>query len=326
MIVGSGAYRFEVSHNWLQLPAEYHWQTTHDVAVDQQGHIYVIHEGDPRLTDHPAIFVFAPDGTFLRAFGQQFQGGGHGLEIHVEDGEEFLYASAYLGLKFIEKLTPHGEVVWRRMAPIESGLYAEGEDTKPKNDWGRDRFHPTNFAFDPNGDVFVADGYGSYRIHRYQSNGTWQGMLGKDGTADGEFQLPHGLCVDHRKHPAQLVVTDRMNGRVQWLTLSGEHVRTMNRFLLPANADIHEGLLLIPDLQARVTLLDRDDQIVAQLGDDEAWRADVLADQMRMRTQPARWPAGKFIHPHDACFDREGNILVAEWVATGRITKLTRLA
>ena len=43
-----------------------------------------------------------------------------------------------------------------------------------------------------------------------------------------------------------------------------------------------------------------------------------------IRTDESKWEQGKFVHPHDACFDRDGNIYVAEWVATGRITKLTR--
>ncbi len=89
ILVGAGEYRYEVSHDWLRLPSRYHWQTTHDVAVDKQGHVYVLHEGNPQLKDHPAIFVFVPDGTFIRAFGQQFQGGGHGLELMKREERSF---------------------------------------------------------------------------------------------------------------------------------------------------------------------------------------------------------------------------------------------
>ena len=46
---------------------------------------------------------------------------------------------------------------------------------------------------------------------------------------------------------------------------------------------------------------------------------------MKLRTQPDRRQDGYFVHPHDACFDREGNIFVAEWVSIGRVTKLSRL-
>ena len=56
------------------------------------------------------------------------------------------------------------------------------------------------------------------------------------------------------------------------------------------------------------------------------WREEVLAENNKMRREPSRWKAGKFVHPHDACFDREGNIFVAEWVATGRVSFMKRLS
>jgi hypothetical protein len=62
-----------------------------------------------------------------------------------------------------------------------------------------------------------------------------------------------------------------------------------------------------------------------QLGDDEAWRAKALAG-FKMRGQRDQWQPGKFVHPHDACFDKDGNIFVAEWVQTGRVTKLRKVS
>ncbi|MBC7820938.1 MAG: twin-arginine translocation signal domain-containing protein, partial [Planctomycetaceae bacterium] len=91
LIVGEGEHRFEVQHEWPQLPDKYTWQTTHNVAVDKSGNLYVIHEGRADLKDHPSIFVFDSEGKFIRAFGAQFQGGGHGIEIRQEGSDEFLY-------------------------------------------------------------------------------------------------------------------------------------------------------------------------------------------------------------------------------------------
>ena len=79
LVIGEGAHRYEVLHNWAKLPAQYTWQTTHNVAVDRDNNLYVIHEGRENLKDHPSIFVFDSQGKFIRAFGKQFQGGGHGL-------------------------------------------------------------------------------------------------------------------------------------------------------------------------------------------------------------------------------------------------------
>jgi len=83
--------------------------------------------------------------------------------------------------------------------------------------------------------------------------------------------------------------------------------------------------LLVPDLHARVTIMDRDNRVITHLGYDPAWTEQVLADKFRMRGQPAEWQPGRFIHPHDACYDQDGNIFVVEWVPTGRVTKLRRV-
>lgn len=99
----------------------------------------------------------------------------------------------------------------------------------------------------------------------------------------------------------------------------------MDEFLLPANCATQGNLLLVPELLGRITLIGPGDQIVARLGDDAEYRKKLLADNMQFRREPDRWEAGKFVHPHDACFDAEGNIIVAEWVKTGRVTKLTRV-
>ncbi len=325
-IVGEGDYRYEVIHDWARLPDRFSWQTTHNVAVDRDGFLYVIHEGRSNLTDHPAIFVFDPKGQFVRAFGSQFQGGGHGLEVRDEDGEQYLYVTAYQHLKRFAKLTLRGETVWEHRAPMDSGRYASGEAQTPTGAWGRDRFMPTNFAFHPDGGFYVADGYGAWTIHRYNAAGEWVANFGKPGKGDGEFNLPHGIWLDTRPgRQTSVAVADRANGRLQWFTLGGDHLETVNGFILPANLDTYQNLMLVPDLSARVTLLNEKNEIVAHLGEDPAWRDRVLADNRKLRRQPANWASGRFLHPHDACFDENGDIYVAEWVHSGRISKLRRI-
>ena len=329
LVIGSGEHRYEVLHNWAQLPEKYSWQTTHNVAVDRDGNLYVIHEGRENQKDHPSIFVFDPQGKFVRAFGNEFQGGGHGLEIITEGDEQFIYVTGYQQLKNFAKLTLKGEQVWEKRAPMDSKLYPANEDTKPAKRWGRDAFMPTNYAFLPDGGFFLADGYGSYRIHRYNKKGEWVSMFGEPGTGNGQFNTPHGIAIDNRpgREPS-IVVADRANGRLQWFTFEGKHLQTLDGFLLPANLDVHGDVLLVPDLKARVTLLDKNNKVIAHLGEDPAWREQVLKDNMKLRREPKGegWVDGKFLHPHDACFDPAGNIYVAEWVHTGRITKLRKLA
>lgn len=325
VVIGEGEHQYEVLHDWAVLPGKYTWQTTHNVAVDSENRLYVIHEGRVEQADHPSIFVFDETGVFIKAFGREFQGGGHGLEVRKEDGGEFLYVTAYQQIKKFAKLTLDGEKVWEKFAPMESGIYAEGEATRPEKIWGRDRFLPTNFAFLPDGGFLLADGYGAHRIHHYNAAGEWQKMIGSPGKEDGQFNLPHGLWIDDRKEGAPLiVVADRANARLQWFDLDGTHRRTMTDFILPANIARRGDLLLVPDLSARITLLDTNDRMI-HLGENPAWRESVLKDKMSMRKSPAGWVSGKFVHPHDACFDAPGNIFVAEWVDSGRISKLRKV-
>jgi hypothetical protein len=325
VIVGQGDYRFEANHDWAQLPSEFTWQTTHNVAVDQEGLVYVIHEGRAEQPDHPSIFVFTSEGRFVRAFGKEFQGGGHGIEVRTENGQQFLYVCAYQQLKTFAKMDLKGEVVWRNYAPMQSGVYAEGEDTKPQKVWGRDRFMPTNFAFLDDGGFFLADGYGSFYIHRYDKDAKWLSCFGGAGEGTGKFNTPHGLWIDRRPGKEQsLVVTDRAHNTVQRLSFKGEHLETLEGYGLPANIDTFQDLMVVPELVARVSLLDSKNQVVAKLGEDtERLKAD---KQFKIRGDAKQWQPGKFVHPHDACFDKDGNIYVVEWVGTGRVTKLTRLA
>ena len=245
----------------------------------------------------------------------------------MEQGQPFLYVAAYQQAKTIAKFTLEGDLLWQAFAPMQSGHYAKGEASAPTKTWGRDRFMPTNFAFLPDGDFLLADGYGAYYIHRYDSDGNWQSCFGGPGDGKGTFNLPHGIWVDTRGESPQIVVTDRAHHTLQVFSLEGKYSRTIEGFGLPANVDTHGDLMLVPELVARVSILDKDFQTVATLGDD---RERILGDRdsngsFTIRADASQWEHGKFVHPHDACFDSAGNVFVAEWVSTGRITKLTRV-
>jgi hypothetical protein len=234
-------------------------------------------------------------------------------------------------IKSFAKLTLTGETVWEKRAPMDSGRYAKGEDQTTEGKWGRDRFMPTNVAFHPtDGSFYLADGYGAHCIHRYDKDANYVSTIGTPGKGDGEFNLPHGLWIDTRGgRDPQICVTDRSNGRLQWFDLDGKHLKTMDEpFILPANIDIMGDTLLVPDLAARITLIDKDDKMI-HLGEDQAWLDEVLKGNKVFRRSPGRWheeAEGRFIHPHDACFDAAGNIMVAEWVSTGRVTKLRKVS
>ncbi len=326
-IIGEGEYQFRARHQFPDLPDRFTWQTTHGVALDKAGNLYVIHEGKKQQKDHPTIFVFDPQGAFVRAFGSQFQGGGHGIEVRQEGSEEFLYVCGYQQVKAFAKLTLTGETVWYRKAPMESGVYAAGEDVSTTANWSRQGFLPTNVAFLDDGGFLLADGYGSFRIHRYDKDAAWVSCFGGPGDGEGTFKTAHGLWIDRRpaadgsaREPT-IVVTDRAHNTLQVFSLDGTYQQTIPGFGLPANVDTWKNLMLVPELKASVSLLDENYRVVARLG-----RADErLASIKGLRSQPQQWLNGQFVHPHDACFTPAGDIFVAEWVSTGRVTKLERV-
>lgn len=312
VVIGSGEYQYECQHNWGELPAKIRWQTTHGVAVDSTGLIYITHQGhgnDPMDT----VVVFDPNGKFVRSFRKDDYPGGHGIDIRRDGNEEFLYLSDVYHRQVI-KTTLKGEEVWKLCYPAEARVYQRVK-----------QFSPTNVAFAPDGGFYIGDGYGSHYIHQYDKDLRWIRTWGGAGKEPGKMQTPHGLWLDNRpgREPS-LVVADRANARLQYFSLDGKHLSFLNEVLFPAHFDIRGDVLLVPDLHARVSLFGKNNEVIAHLGDDSAWIAEVK--KMKIRNDPKAWPDGKFVHPHDACFDADGNIFVAEWVQTGRVTKLKKVA
>ncbi|REK18830.1 MAG: peptidase [Planctomycetota bacterium] len=314
-VLGEGEHRYEAEHDWGELPGDVTWGETHGVAVDEAGLIYIKHR---TLSQEPmdSIVVFDPEGKCVRQFGKEYHAGGHGIDIRKEDGEEFLYLCD-IEHRNVVKTTLDGEHVWEMQFPAEAELYT---DIK--------QFRPTNVAFAPDGGFYVADGYGSHYIHQYDKNAKWVRSWGGAGTEEGKMRTPHGIWLDNRpgREPS-IVVADRANARLQYFTLDGKFQKIIEGVSFPAHFDIRGTDLLVPDLHARVTIMDGDNDVIVHLGYDQAWTDQVLGGgKLTMRREPNRWQAGRFIHPHDACYDASGNIFVVEWVPTGRVTKLRKVS
>lgn len=326
-MVGEGEFLYECHHDWGldSLPEGHRYGgATHGVAVDSQGLLYLTHHGGPH-----SIFVFDPEGRFVRSLGggafsvanprtQSAQCFGHGIDIREEDGVEYLYLSPNNPSLFFAKMTLDGDIVWKR----DRATIAEDSGVLDADA----RFNPTNASFRPDGGYYLGDGYGSNYLFEYDREDRFVRAIGGKGSEDGKFQTPHGQWLDDRDGNPKLVVADRANARLQWFDMEGRHLRTQGGFLFPADIDVGGDLMLVPDLHARITILDKDNRVATHLGDDEGWRARVLDKTVAMRSKPALWQPGRFVHPHDACFDADGNIFCAEWVVGGRLTKLRKLS
>jgi hypothetical protein len=334
-VLGQGEFQYEVvSHSWGEVPRHLKWGETHGVAIDEAGLVYIKHRSStPEPVD--AILVFDPQGKFVRSFGKEYHTGGHGIDIRKEGNEQFLYlCSTRVGI--VTKTTLTGEIVWKKERPLESGKYDD-----PKTPYS-----PTNVAFSPDGGFYVGDGYGSNWIHQYDKDAKWVRAFGGTGSDAGQFKTPHGQWLDDRpgREPS-LIVADRANARLQYMTLDGRHIgfvtadqdgnpgltsdpnELKSPVSFPAHFDIRGDVLLVPDLHARVSLFDKNNKLITHLGYDPDWTKEVLGDgKFPVRGDESLWQSGKFIHPHDACFDHAGNIFVVEWVKTGRVSCLRHVS
>jgi DNA-binding beta-propeller fold protein YncE len=324
-VIGTGEHTYEVFHDWGELPSQISYGNTHGVVQDSHGRIYIAHTVHAGSASHDSLVVFDEKGKFIRSWGSEFEGGAHGLHVAKEGSDEFLYLvdtgkgrspNVDPSHTWMVKMTLRGEEVFRIGYPRESSFYKVDAKGQPLT-----KFSPTNIAIAPNGDLYVADGYGSSTISQYTSRGKYIRTFGEPGKGPGQMEKPHGLIVDTRGSTPVLLVADRSNNRLQTFTLDGKHISFGGGVNRPCHFAERNGVLLIPDLAARVTLMDRENRVIAHLGEDTSGTWEELRKQTRDHFVP-----GKFVSPHGACFDHDGNIFVAEWVEVGRVTKLRKVA
>ncbi|MGD0500502.1 MAG: hypothetical protein ABSC23_18930 [Bryobacteraceae bacterium] len=327
LVIGEGAWKFEWIGDWGQLPSHIKWGNTHNVVEDAQGNIYVHHTvyADSEIPD--SMVVFDHKGKFVRSWGKEFRGVAHGMWLNKEGREEFLYLTVNAANRRMQpqpelpatilKTTLRGEIVWKVHGPPDIAAYASQANgvTPPYN--------PTNLAIAPNGDVYVADGYGSYYVNHYSSKGEYLNTFGGRGSDPGQLNEPHGIWMDMRTGSPILTVADRRNHRLQRFTLDGKHIDFVSGFRLPCHFHEQKGNVVIPDLQGRVTIVDRKNQVILHLGDSNP---AVAGGPIRTTKTRDAFTPGQFVCPHGACFDHAGNIFVVEWVEIGRVTKLRRVA
>jgi DNA-binding beta-propeller fold protein YncE len=206
-------YRFV--ENFPQLPAGMKLGAGSGVAVDSKGDVLVFHRGEP------PILVFHPDGRFVRSFGDKLFKSAHGLRIDADDNVWVTDNADHLVIKFDHD----GKVL---LTLGERGV--AGEDDKHFN-------KPADIAFAPNGDVFVADGYGNSRVVKFDKRGKFLMAWGKKGKGKGEFNLPHAVRLDSK---GRVYVGDRENNRVQVFEQDGTYVREFGGFA-------PFGLFITPD-------------------------------------------------------------------------------
>ncbi len=270
------------------------------VVLDKAGNIYVTTDTER------GIVVYSPKGKFLRAVGPTRI---HGLEMRKEKGVEYIYGARPSDHEVL-KLTLDGKTEWAIHFPPEAGIY--------KDEKG---FNPCAVTVAPDGSIFIADGYGSNYVLKFDKNRKFVKAFGGPGEEEGKFKTCHGIALDTRLKKPLLLVCNRNNNRVEYWDLDGNFIRVIQKNLrMPAAVHIRGNYAVFPELQGRVTVLDKDGQIVAQVGDnpDEKQRANFGLPQ-------DQWKDGICNSPHGASIDKDGNLIVSEWSKFGHLHKFARV-
>lgn len=234
----------------------------------------------------------------------------HGFVIHRGDDGEFIYGPS-LGGGTTYKMTLDGEIVMT--IPGES-IPKEYWKVNPKTQKGALRLTGCDVA--PNGDIYITDGYSSDYVHRFNAKGEYLATFGGK-EAPYSFKTLHKIAVDTRFDPPRIVGTDRANNRVVHFSMDGELLgEVATDLLMPAAVATFGDYLAVGEIKGRVTIFDKENQVVAQLGANEN-PAEVGTNKI----EPAQWREGVVNAPHGVAFNAKGDLFVSEYNVHGRVLK-----
>jgi sugar lactone lactonase YvrE len=207
-IVGSGKFRYAVDESWARLPPGIDVMAA-SVTVDGQDNVYCF----SRVKQHPVV-VFDRDGNFLDSWGAGLFAFPHTIRV-AADGNLWLVDRDHAQMMLF---TPAGKLlrtIGNRGMRSDTGVAPDDFRSDAWRDvkYGGPPFNlPTDIDVAANGDLFISDGYGNARVHKFDSQGRHLLSWGEPGTQAGQFNLPHGVWIDRS---ARVLVADRENDRVQ---------------------------------------------------------------------------------------------------------------
>jgi DNA-binding beta-propeller fold protein YncE len=297
-------WQFTANAHWAKLPTGWTWTEVTAVAVDSQDRAFVFNRGD-----HP-LMVFDRDGTFLESWGEGLFARPHGITIGPED---CVYCTDDLD-HTVKKFAPDGRLLLTLGTsgrPSDTG--ATSIDYRTIRRAGAPFYFPTNVAIGLNGEIFVTDGYGNARVHKFSPDGKLLLSWGEPGSEPGQFHVPHGIAIDRS---GVIFVADRENSRIQMFSPDGEFLDQRKDIARPCQVAFDQaGNLYVAELGyragmwpgtsapspdatgGRVSIFDADGKLLARWGGGEN------------PTSP-----GDFFAPHDIRIDSRGDLYVSEVV------------
>jgi hypothetical protein len=292
---------FRVVPDWEQLPPDYRHGDVAGVAVDSQDRVFVL----TRREAH--CLVYEPDGTFLLSFWEDiFTERAHGLTI---DAQDFVY-TVDDGDHTVRKWAPDGTLLITLGTPgVPSDTGYDGKSSASIARVGPPFNRPTNAAIAPNGDIYVADGYGNARIHRFTAEGELIGAWGEPGREPGQFVVPHGIWIADDR----VFVADRENDRIQIFSLGGDLLEIWNHVQRPTAIYVdRRGLVYISSLWWRGGEDDLGGTTRRYDLPGGVYVLDLAGNVVLHWSSADRCAPGAFVAPHCITADSRGDIYVGE--------------
>jgi DNA-binding beta-propeller fold protein YncE len=303
--MGVQAPVYKVVDGWEQLPDGYHHLDVVGVQVDSKDRVYLLTRSEPR------VLVYERDGTFVTSWGEgTFTNRTHGLTIAPDDS----IFCVDDGDHTVRKFSPEGKLLMMiGHVGRASDTGYDGKTIASIKRGGGPFNRPTNVAIAPNGELYVADGYGNCQVHRFTANGQYIQSWGEPGIGPGQFHLPHGVAVDPE---GRVWVTDRENDRIQVFSPSGEFLGQWTDVQRPTQVrlDPARGLVYVSENWWRKG----DSSFVHGPVDEHKygrvsifdWSGNLLTRWGGAGTEPAK--AGNLSAAHDLCVDSRGDMYVGE--------------
>ncbi|MCE9530823.1 MAG: peptidyl-alpha-hydroxyglycine alpha-amidating lyase family protein [Planctomycetes bacterium] len=300
---------FTPNADWARRPAGYTWSEVAGVATDSRDRVYVFNRGD-----HP-VMIFDRDGTFLSSWGEGVFTRAHGITIGPDDA---VYCTDDLG-HTVRKFTPDGRLLMTLGVsgqPSDTG--ATSIDYRTIRHAGLPFNYPTNVALSGDGDLYIADGYGNARVHKFSAAGKLLFSWGEPGDGPGQFHVPHGIAIDRH---GTVFVADRENSRVQLFSPAGKFLDHWTDIARPCQVAFDAaGNLVVAELGYHAGMWPGTS---APSPNATGGRISIFSANGKLL---ARWGGGQnptapgdFFAPHDVCIDSHGDLYVAEvvWSAGG---------
>jgi len=302
VIVGTGKFRYEALADWERLPSGWDFLEVVGVATDSRDRTYVFNRGE-----HPLI-VFDSDGRFLTSWGEGLFVRPHGIFAGPDDA---VYCTDDRD-HTVRKFTTDGRLLMTlgtRGSPSDTGVINNDYRTIAKV--GPPFNLPTNLALSSNGEMYVTDGYGNARVHKFSAEGDLHFSWGEAGNGPGQFHLPHGIALDRH---GNVYVADRENSRIQVFTGSGKFLNEWTDVVRPTQLFIDsESNVYVSELGWRAGLFPGTSPAVPGAS---GGRVSVFTLQGELQ---ARWgggdcpcEVGDFFAPHDIWVNSRGDLYVSE--------------